>query len=71
VVKFESPNIIDIISISAKIWVVWRVALVAHFPHPEKMEVRVSANIMALVFLHRMSQEETCPLFQRMDHSYR
>jgi hypothetical protein len=43
----------------------------ARSPHPEQIEVRISANIMAMVFLDKMRQEEARPLFQRMDHSYR
>jgi hypothetical protein len=35
------------------------------------MEVRVSANIMAMVFLDKMRQEEARPLFEGIDHSYR
>ena len=28
-------------------------------PHPERMEIRISANMMALAFSHKMSQEKT------------
>jgi hypothetical protein len=49
----------------------FKVMTMARSPHPEQMEVGVSANIMALVFLDKMRQAEARPLFQRMDHSYR
>jgi hypothetical protein len=57
--------------IHAIIWKIIAVWGLARSPHPEQMEVRVSANIMAMVFLDKMRQEEARPLFEGIDHSYR
>jgi len=67
---FGLQKIQDFHIISSVGWPFFKVRTVARSPHSEQMEVRISENIMALVFLDKTSQEEARPFSRRMNHSY-